>query len=220
MSQAFTRLAGVLPAGFLLLLFLVGCNTWEHDQAAGEATSGPLEWIDNKASSGDNPEEALLLEAESHPATRTPFQPVAPTALVLPTATSIPTLVPTLPPEPVQSTNPMPPARGFPAPAPYLSGQVGGEVFNILLLGSDQRGKGAFRTDTILIASIRPRENSISILSIPRDLYVYIPAKGMHKINTAYLWGEVNRYPGQRTHLARGHPPLQPGHFDRPLCAG
>jgi polyisoprenyl-teichoic acid--peptidoglycan teichoic acid transferase len=182
---------------FLVLLLLAACETWEQDMAAGETSPvEPPDWITENPSQDDQ-EAVFLLESGSIPVTRTPFQPVAPTALVMPTATSTPTLVPTLPPEPEHASNPFPPAKGFPTPAPYLSAQVGGQVFNILLIGSDQRGKGAFRTDTILIASIRPLENSLSILSIPRDLYVYIPAKGMHKINTAYLWGEVNRYPGR-----------------------
>ena len=192
MSRAFTCCWIIL-----VMLLLSACQTGEQIPADGEAPSELALKSIIENSSRDDQEVVFLDEAGLLPATRTPFQPVAPTALVLPTATSTPTLVPTLPPEPVRLVNPFPPAKGYPPPAPYLSAQAGGQVFNVLLIGSDQRGKGAFRTDTILIASIRPQENSISILSIPRDLYVYIPAKGMHKINTAYLWGEVNRYPGR-----------------------
>ncbi len=182
---------------FLVMLPLAGCIAGKQDQGTGDADTGQtLEWI-VETSSWDDQEAVFQEEEGPYPATRTPFQPVVPTALVLPTLTPTPTLVPTLTPQPVDLANPIEPAKGFPGPAPYLSAQVGGQVINIMLLGTDQRGKGAFRTDTLLIASIRPQENSISILSIPRDLYVYIPAKGMHKINTAYLWGEVNRYPGR-----------------------
>jgi LCP family protein required for cell wall assembly len=92
--------------------------------------------------------------------------------------------------------NPFPAKRGFPTPMPYLSGETTGKTLNILLIGSDQRGKGSFRTDTLVVASIRPDDRSVALLSIPRDLYVYIPGKGMHKINTAFLWGTLNRYPG------------------------
>jgi LCP family protein required for cell wall assembly len=85
---------------------------------------------------------------------------------------------------------------GFPAPYPDFSAQVPGQAINFLLIGSDTRGRGVARTDTLIIASVRPHDRSVSLISIPRDLYVYIPQKGMHKINTAYLWGEVNHYPG------------------------
>lgn len=82
---------------------------------------------------------------------------------------------------------------GAPKPAPNFSAQIEGYAFNILLAGSDQSYGGSFRTDTLLIMSIRPEERVVSLISIPRDLYVYIPAKGMHKINTAYIWGQQNR---------------------------
>jgi len=93
--------------------------------------------------------------------------------------------------------NPIPAKRGFPKPAPDFSSAVPGRTINILLLGSDVRAKGSFRTDTLMIASIRPEEQSVSLISIPRDLYVYIPSQGMHKINTAFLWGQLNKYPGR-----------------------
>jgi polyisoprenyl-teichoic acid--peptidoglycan teichoic acid transferase len=72
-----------------------------------------------------------------------------------------------------------------------------GETVNLLLLGSDRRPTGtAFRTDTILIASVRTRDNTVSLISVPRDLYVYIPGWTMNRINTAYFYGERTKYPG------------------------
>ncbi len=113
-------------------------------------------------------------------ATATPFQPLAPTATFFPTATPVPTptemLIGQFSSEP-NST----PAGLIPQP----KGQI-----NILLLGSDQRqGTGGFRTDTILLVTINPADNSIHLTSFPRDLYVTIPGYTTSRINTAHARG-------------------------------
>jgi len=58
------------------------------------------------------------------------------------------------------------------------------------LLGSDQRPNDyGFRTDTILIAVLDRKNNEIRLISIPRDLYVYIPGRDMNRVNVAYPFG-------------------------------
>ncbi|MFU8772131.1 MAG: LCP family protein, partial [Anaerolineales bacterium] len=76
------------------------------------------------------------------------------------------------------------------------------ETINFLLLGSDRRGR-SFRTDTIIIASIRPRDHLVTLISIPRDLFVYIPGWTMQRINTAYQHGEITDYPGGGQQLVK-----------------
>jgi polyisoprenyl-teichoic acid--peptidoglycan teichoic acid transferase len=66
---------------------------------------------------------------------------------------------------------------------------------NILLLG--MRGEnvpgGGLLADTIMVASIKPAENKVSLISIPRDLYVDNPGWGNKtKINAVYAAGEEN----------------------------
>jgi polyisoprenyl-teichoic acid--peptidoglycan teichoic acid transferase len=61
----------------------------------------------------------------------------------------------------------------------------------LLLLGSDQRYADKVaglkpRSDTILLVRINPRTDSISVLSIPRDLKADIPGHGSDKINAAF----------------------------------
>ncbi len=114
-------------------------------------------------------------------ATATPFQPLDPTAIFLPTATPIP-------PAPTQiqigsySSDPSTSRVG-------ILQQPKGQI-NIVFLGSDQRlGKGGFRTDTILLVTINPADNSIHITSFPRDLYVTIPGYSSSRINTAHARG-------------------------------
>ncbi len=71
------------------------------------------------------------------------------------------------------------------------SGAAGSSV-NILILGIDRRpGQGyVVRSDTMILVAVRPDEPRISLLSIPRDLYVHVPGRGEGRINTAHFWGE------------------------------
>lgn len=73
---------------------------------------------------------------------------------------------------------------------------------NILILGTDRRDKGerAARTDTMMVASLDPVARKAVILSIPRDLWVFIPGYGEGRINTAHFYGELN---GQGPALAK-----------------
>jgi LCP family protein required for cell wall assembly len=73
----------------------------------------------------------------------------------------------------------------------------GADTVTFLLLGSDKRpGQTYFRTDTIIIAVIRPSLGQVALISVPRDLYVYIPTVGMDRVNAAYEYGELYNYPG------------------------
>ncbi len=72
----------------------------------------------------------------------------------------------------------------------------GQETVNFLLIGSDRRPGGSFRTDTMVIAILRPNDGQVSLISIPRDLWVYIPDWQNQRINTAYQHGISVGYPG------------------------
>jgi LCP family protein required for cell wall assembly len=75
-----------------------------------------------------------------------------------------------------------------PQPLPLVSQPQ--NVINVLLLGSDQSGIGRVgRTDTIVIATIHPQVPAVSLLSIPRDFYAWMPGRGFGKINTAFSQG-------------------------------
>ncbi|MCD6285551.1 MAG: LCP family protein, partial [Anaerolineae bacterium] len=128
-----------------------------------------------------------------------------------PTETAIPTDTPTPSPIALPFSEPLPPIANtpvvtspLPQPSPMpLVEQPAGTV-NILLLGMDRTaGQGVARTDVMVIASIFPDEPAVSLLSIPRDYYAWIPAWGLDKINTAYgRAGKVN-YPGGGPALTR-----------------
>lgn len=83
------------------------------------------------------------------------------------------------------TSNPIKLASSF---VPSELNTVNGRV-NILLAGysTDDAGhQGAELTDSIMIASINTSTKQVTLISIPRDLYVNIPGHGYSKINAAY----------------------------------
>ncbi len=94
-----------------------------------------------------------------------------------------------------RSPAPSRPSGGTPAPtqpaaAPRLALAEGVEV--LLLLGTDTENGERGRTDTLILAFYRPGNGSLSLLSLPRDLYVYLPGRGMDRLNTAYAYGGID----------------------------
>ncbi len=132
--------------------------------------------------------------------TQTPtvtFTPsVTPTGTETPTATPtpIPSATPTEERPPTRTPTPLP---GSTEPAPLVpTGDY--DISNILLLGSDQRHDDpSYRTDTIIVVSINRTTNTVNLLSIPRDLYLYIPGYGQERINTASIRGDLVKWPGR-----------------------
>ena len=78
------------------------------------------------------------------------------------------------------------------------------ERVNILLLGIDEREDqyGPWRTDTMIVLTIDPENNTAGMLSIPRDLWVTIPDYGEDRINTAHYTGDLKKHPGGGPALA------------------
>lgn len=72
------------------------------------------------------------------------------------------------------------------------------ELVNILLLGGDDEliTDGTVRTDAMIIASINVDRGSVSLLHLPRDLFVYVPTPTMGRLNTVYNTGEAYGWAG------------------------
>ncbi|HEX2773633.1 MAG TPA: LCP family protein [Micromonosporaceae bacterium] len=91
---------------------------------------------------------------------------------------------------------------------------VAKKAINLLILGSDSRGRNVAnsRTDTIILAHLKGDRRKAQLVSIPRDTWVHIPksADGRYggtnaKINAAFAWGgtplmvrTVERFTGVR----------------------
>jgi len=66
------------------------------------------------------------------------------------------------------------------------------ELVNIVLLGGDDEltSDTFLRTDTMIVVSINTETGSVAMLSLPRDMFVYIPSGIMGRLNLAYGIGE------------------------------
>ena len=71
------------------------------------------------------------------------------------------------------------------------------DPFYMLLIGADksqdrdESGEygGSYRTDSMILARVDPKEKEVTLISIPRDTQVDIPGHGTQKINAAYAFG-------------------------------
>lgn len=92
--------------------------------------------------------------------------------------------------------------EGIPEPM-LLADEGDEEVLHIMLMGTATKNIATpGLIDALQILAIRPASGSVSLLSIPRDLYVNIPGLGMGKINQAYFYGET-REGGRGVELLR-----------------
>jgi LCP family protein required for cell wall assembly len=69
------------------------------------------------------------------------------------------------------------------------------EPFTVLLLGSDNDSKfvqDQYNTQSMILVRVDPSTKSVTMLSIPRDLWVPMPGGGMSKISTASQTGGLS----------------------------
>lgn len=123
-------------------------------------------------------------------ATDTPTLTLPPPPTEVPAASNTPRPLPQLilPPEP--NLNAAAPTA-IPTQVPALDRQ-GNDLVNIVLLGTDGEitNDGFERTDTMIVVSINRTTGTVAMLSLPRDLFVYIPGWTMQRLNLAYARGE------------------------------
>lgn len=109
------------------------------------------------------------LENPTFPTTGVDPEPTIPTA---PTEPVPPTTVPEIPPD---------------------STIYGDHLVNIMLVGQDRReGQGRQRSDTMILVSINKSDNTITLTSFMRDMYVQIPGYKPNKLNAAYAFGGMS----------------------------
>ncbi|MBC8171636.1 MAG: LCP family protein [Anaerolineae bacterium] len=82
-------------------------------------------------------------------------------------------------------------------PMPMLELPAGQDIKIFLLFGTaTDNPDNPGLTDMLMLVAVNRTANTVSLLSIPRDLYVYIPGHDMRKINTAYYYGETENLEG------------------------
>lgn len=132
----------------------------------------------------------LITSAPNPSPTPTPFQPALytptqvsllsseiNTPLLLPTETPSPSPTPPIDATATVDINQLFPTSAAPPAADSLAGNptalpplTDNETINFLLIGSDLRPGSSYRTDTIIVAVVWPKEGQVSLISIPRDL--------------------------------------------------
>lgn len=156
---------------FLLILFLTACG------AQAQPTPPPVYGL------------PFIIVTPAGLASPTPFQPALATPFP---AISVDMYTTPLPPL-ILPTEVAGVSTAAPPPAVMYEGP---DVITFLLIGSDKRPGSTFRTDTMVVAILRPKDDQVSLISIPRDLWVYIPGWEMQRVNTAYMHGELTDYAG------------------------
>jgi LCP family protein required for cell wall assembly len=107
----------------------------------------------------------------------------APTDVVEPTSTPTPRFAWGEFPGPVEESE-------MEIPPPVAPINFPDKTVNILLMGTDRRESWTYyQTDALMILSLDPEANRATFISVPRDLYVYIPGWRVNRINTAEYRG-------------------------------
>ena len=128
----------------------------------------------------------------------------ASTATPAPTPTSVPVDLIVPEPFPIPAPQAYVPSTTLMYPAPVQPVPVASDAVNILVLGSDRREDWSeWHTDVVQLVSVQRESKTVSIISIPRDLYVYIPGMWMSRINFADFYGETYDYEGGGPALLR-----------------
>ncbi|MFW5713934.1 MAG: LCP family protein [Brevefilum sp.] len=98
--------------------------------------------------------------------------------------------------------NSVEPGVELPDPDPW----DGTSRINLLVMGLDLRDTegedAAPRSDTMILLSMDPLNNTAAAIAIPRDMWVPIPGFNHNKINTAFRFGELYNIPGGGPELA------------------
>jgi len=207
-------LLGAVGVGLILIISGVAVRSGQNRTLAAyiESTATAIRQQTPSPTATDKPVEGAVTSTEepantptvtaepsASPTPRgidTPVPTVPTPTLGPPTFTPFPTPVPT---RAVNTGNFATPAYDSPVPVPEPAEVIPIEdgVTNVLLLGSDRRANGeGTLTDTIIVVSINMNEGTVNMLSLPRDMAVYVPGYRITKINTVYSRGESNGWEG------------------------
>ncbi len=174
----FDRLLMIVSLLFLILLVGACSNLVGMLTGGSAALANPLVTVDPNAAATGTPFNPA-------PLTQTPPPPPPPTSTPLASPTPI---------DPWSGFTPPvePSAIEIHRPIPLL--QLGDNVVNIMVLGSDERPYSyGHRTDTMMLVSLDLDAGTATLLSFPRDLYVFIPGWRVDRINVADAYGGPER---------------------------
>ncbi len=177
-SNRFERLLTIATLLFLILLVGACSNLVGMLTGGSPALANPLVTMDPNAAATSTPFNPV-------PLTQTPPPPPPPTATPIASLTTIAPwsgFAPPVEPSAIDIRRPIPPL------------QMGENVVNIMVLGSDERPYAyGHRTDTMMLVSLDLESGTATLLSFPRDLYIFIPGWRVDRINVADAYGGPER---------------------------
>lgn len=187
-----------------IILIIVVARVQERSALQGTAVAAQQEATRLAEAQRPVPTATETRPGDWLPPSWTPVPSLTPTDTITPSPVPslTPTATPTEPPTATPTVSPTPspsntPPRGAPTPVPLVVSDRY-DLFNILLIGSDKRDTSpTFRTDTLIVVSINRTTNTVNMLSIPRDLYVFVPGFSFERVNTASYLGETYLGPGR-----------------------
>jgi LCP family protein required for cell wall assembly len=180
------RAALVLIGFFFLLAATVLVAGGQPDPAVQDAAAAVT--ATERPSSTPTASPTLTPTVPTATPSRTPTQTATPTWTPSPTPTATPTATRT----PTRTPSPTPTLE--PTPTPVPTSVLTEDVIHILLIGGDRDYVYDQNTDTLIVAVINRKTDAVSMLSIPRDLWVYIPEYGYGRINIAQRIGYRIKY--------------------------
>lgn len=176
-----------------IILYLIGFSITPDMSTAHTESAAMLTNAARAAQSFAPPDTASDRPAPAQAPTETPTP--QPTAEPTPGPTPEPTE------EPIATTEKVAPGA---EPAQLSLADLPSDVTNILVMGSDRRSPSdPGRTDVMLLVSVDRVNKVVRMLSIPRDLWVFIPGVGNNRINTANVFGGLTKKPGAGPALVR-----------------
>lgn len=167
----------------------------QNGAAETTATSEPSATVDVSPTPSATPGFLPTLLPSRTPQSTVTLTPSA-TSSPSPTSTPSVTPTPTVSVTPFATLEPEELAADAVIPTPVTPFERPDGITNILLLGNDVGARQGGRTDSMVIVSIDEVNQTASMLSLPRDLYVVIPGWKMTRINLALPHGHGSDYPG------------------------
>jgi len=172
----------------VLLILVVACNALPPSPTSGPPRTPVPSWT-LPFTYTPGPGTPLPPETTAI-AINVPEQPIG---TLTPSPTARPGIDPTL-----GASTPDPYATlSIPIPEAMPQLHLDKDIVNILLAGRDTpRDANNYRTDVMIVVSINKKAGSVTMLTLPRDLYVYIPGWTMNRLNTAAGHGDAIGYEG------------------------
>ncbi len=175
------------------LVIVTGCTAHESETVAAVTQSSTLTaTLDLPTTEASGSLPPTYTPRPTSTGTFTPTPSITPTKTPRPTHT--PTITPTPFPYPNLDETLPTPETAVPTPVPTFP--IPDNLTIIALLGNDGDALDRGRTDSIILVAVNKQAQTATLLNLPRDLYLPVPAWQMARINQVLPHGYAANYSG------------------------